>query len=93
MYENESIESVVIANEPTLGGIESEAFQKTDLKSIIIPDSVDFFGLNCFSLCRSLFSVPLESGSILSRIEKQAFIGTGLIEITLSSSVEVLGVE
>jgi hypothetical protein len=39
------------------------------------------------SLCRNW----KESGSILSRIEKYAFNGTGLVEIILPASVEMLG--
>jgi hypothetical protein len=39
----------------------------------------------------SLFSVTFESGSRLSRIENEAFLGTGLVETILSASVEFLG--
>jgi hypothetical protein len=37
--------------------------------------------------------VTFESGSKLSRIEKSVFSETGLVEIILPSSVEVLGEE
>jgi hypothetical protein len=43
-----------------------------------------------FFECRSLSSVTFESGSKLSRIEKEAFSGTSLVEIIFPGSVEVL---
>jgi hypothetical protein len=52
--------------------------------------SVEVLGESCFSVCESLSSVTFESGSILSRIEKWAFTGTGLIQIIIPASVEVL---
>jgi hypothetical protein len=45
----------------------------------------------CFSECRSLSSGAFESGARLSRIERLGFLRTGLVEIILPSSVEVLG--
>jgi prolyl-tRNA synthetase len=46
----------------------------------------------CFSGCKSLSSVTFESRSKLSKIVKEAFNRTGLVEIILPSSVEILGV-
>jgi hypothetical protein len=43
--------------------------------------------------CHSLSSVIFESRSRLSRIESNAFSETGLIEIIIPSSVEVIGDE
>jgi hypothetical protein len=43
-YENESINSIVIENLSELEGIDSEAFQKLDLKFSAIPDSVEVLG-------------------------------------------------
>jgi hypothetical protein len=42
--EKESLKSVVIENGSKLERIESEAFQKTGVKFVTIPDSVTFFG-------------------------------------------------
>jgi hypothetical protein len=81
VYEDKSIESVVIENLSQLEGIERETFQETDLKFIAISKSVEFIGANCFSWCGSLSSISFESGSRLSRIEESAFNKTGLIEI------------
>jgi hypothetical protein len=89
--ENKYIKSIVVENKSKLERIESEAFQRADLKFLAIPDSVTFLGERCFWECTSLSSVRFESESRLSRIEKWAFMETGLIEIILPSSVEFLG--
>jgi hypothetical protein len=58
---------------------------------IIRPSSVEVLSERCFSECKSLSSVTFESGSKLSRIEKNAFAGTGLIDIIIPASVDFLG--
>jgi hypothetical protein len=60
------------------------------LVKIIRPASVEVLGEWCLAVAASLSSVGFESGSRLSRIEKQAFIRTGLIEIIIVALVEVL---
>jgi hypothetical protein len=57
---------------------------------MILPSSVEVLGERCFSHCGSLSSITFESGSRLSRIEKWTFSQTGLIDIVIPSSVEVL---
>jgi hypothetical protein len=42
VYENKCIKSAVIQNISKLEGIESEAFRKTDIQFITIPESVAF---------------------------------------------------
>jgi hypothetical protein len=46
---------------------------------------------DCFGWCASFSSVTFESGSKLSHIENRAFRGTGLTEIVIPASVEVVG--
>jgi hypothetical protein len=67
------------------------AFRGTGLVEIIILASVEVLREQSFSDCKSLSSVAFESGSRLSRIEKEAFGGIGLFEVILPASVEVLG--
>jgi hypothetical protein len=45
---------------------------------------------NCFLRCVSVTSLTFESGSRLSRVEQQRFSETGLIEIEIPSSVDIL---
>jgi hypothetical protein len=45
----------------------------------------------CFSKCNSLYDVRFESDSRLSRIENREFAETGLIELVIPPSVELLG--
>jgi hypothetical protein len=61
------------------------------MTEIIIPASVEVLAEYCFSGCKSLYLVKFEAGSRLSRIEKQAFFRTGLVDMILPVSVEVLG--
>jgi hypothetical protein len=64
-----------------MSGIEKWAFEGTALIEIIIPSLVELLAKICFSEWRSLSSVTFESSSRLSRFERNAFDGTGLIEI------------
>jgi hypothetical protein len=89
--ENESIPLVVIEHKSKLERIEWKVFQKTGLKFVTVPASVEVLGENCFSSCRSLSSVTFALGSRLSRIEWWAFRETGLVETIVPASVEVLG--
>jgi hypothetical protein len=61
--------------------IQTEAFLGTDLTFVTFPSSVEVLGLKCFHEGRSLSSITFESELRLSRIEKYAFNGSGLIEI------------
>jgi hypothetical protein len=66
-------------------------FAETGLLEIGIPASVEFIGEYCFPRCVSLTSLTFESGSKLSRIEKETFAETGLHAIVIPESVEFLG--
>jgi hypothetical protein len=72
--------------------IETAAFEKTGLKFVRVPNSVEVLCEECFCMHRSLSSVTFESGSKLSQIRPVAFLAAGLVEIILPASVEVLGV-
>jgi hypothetical protein len=57
----------------------------------LIPSSVVVLGKESFNECKSLESVPFESGSRLERIEEYAFSWSGLKSILIPSSVVVFG--
>jgi hypothetical protein len=50
-----------------------------------------FFDAKCFSECRSLSFVTLESTPRLSRTEKEAFQQTGLVVILFAALFDVFG--
>jgi hypothetical protein len=60
---------------------------------IVIPVLVEGSGDECFDECRSLSFVKFESVSRLSLVEKWAFSQTGLIQIVIPASVEILDEE
>jgi hypothetical protein len=57
---------------------------------VTLPLSVELLCEYCFQQGESLTSIPFESESKLSRIEKWAFRDSGITSIHLLSSVEVL---
>jgi hypothetical protein len=61
------------------------------MTSVHLPSSVSVIGGSCFSGCRSLASITLESGSQLSQLEADAFDERGLTSIHLPASVTVIG--
>jgi predicted transcriptional regulator len=71
--------------------IRSKAFSNSSLPSIVIPQTVEIIGSVCFSDCKSLSSVSIESGSLLRRIESSAFSFSSLSSITIPRTVEILG--
>jgi hypothetical protein len=73
-----------------LSRIEMKAFSGTGFIEIVIPASVGFLGVECFSWCQSLWSVTFESGSRLSQIKHDTFAITGLVEIVIPASVKIL---
>jgi hypothetical protein len=89
-FQSKQFQFVVFENVSMLKRIEAKAFSKTNLKSIVIPKSVEVLGESCFLECRLLSSVRIESESKLTRIEKQTFARTGLIEIVIPASIEVI---
>jgi hypothetical protein len=66
-------------------------FSYTALVKIVIPLSTEVLCEGCLFECQSLSSVIFESGSRLSRIESDAFRGTGLVNIIILSPVEIWG--
>jgi hypothetical protein len=58
---------------------------------VTIPASVEVICESCFAECFSLTFVIFENVSKLSRIEKEAFYGTGLVTIEIPESVQVIG--
>lgn len=58
---------------------------KTKLRSIILPEGLKTIGQNAFYYCKNLTSVTLPQG--LEKISGHPFVGTGIPEIDLPSSV------
>jgi hypothetical protein len=58
---------------------------------VCIPRTVEIIGSSCFSYCKSLSSVSIESGSLLRRIEQQAFSSSSLPSIVIPRTVEIIG--
>jgi hypothetical protein len=70
--------------------IDECAFQKSDLKTIEIPASVEVVCKSCFSTCTLLTSVTFESISKLHRIKAFAFQGSDLTQLLLPNSIRFL---
>jgi phage protein U len=60
--------------------------------SVVIDSSVEVIGEACFSSCKSLAFVKFDANSRLSRLEKEAFCGSGLQSINLPGAREGVGV-
>jgi hypothetical protein len=58
--------------------------------SVWIPRTVEILGSFCFSDCRSLSSISIESDSLLRRIESDAFSSSSLTFIVIPRTVEIL---
>jgi hypothetical protein len=76
--------------ESRLTRIESSAFSRSSLQSIIIPRNVQILCSWCFSDCRSLSSISFESESRLTRIESSAFSESSLQSIMIPQNVQIL---
>ena len=83
-------ESIVIPNTVTVIG--ERAFEEyINLKSIVIPKSVETIDMCAFSLCTSLSKIEFEAGSRLKTIKDNAFLlCTSLKNITIPSNVETI---
>ena len=57
---------------------------------VSIPDGVEKLGESCFSNCKSLSRVTFGESSSLRRIGKDAFRGSGVVEIHIPDGVEEL---
>ena len=67
--------------------VDSEVFKKTNIVSIILPDSIRWIGDSCFEGCTSLQKVILPKN--LKALSRDLFYGcTALKTITLSNSIE-----
>jgi hypothetical protein len=86
-----SFSSISFESNSRLLRIESDAFSRSSLQSIVIPSSVEILGSSCFSECKSLSSISFESHSRLLRIASDAFSKSSLQSIVIPSSVEILG--
>jgi hypothetical protein len=68
----------------------SSAFSYSSLESIVIPSTVQILGSFCFSYCKSLSSIIVESNSRLTRIESFAVSKSSLQSILIPSNVAIL---
>lgn len=74
----------------TLRYIDKEAFSRTGLRSLVLPDSVEKIDARAFSYCVSLTSLDLGDG--LERIETDAFFNSYSIPtVTLPASLTAIG--
>jgi hypothetical protein len=60
---------------------------------VFIPRTVEIIGSSCFSSCKSLSSVFIESDSLLRRIESSAFSSTKLRSVCLLGKVQSIAVD
>ena len=62
----------------------------SNLKSVVLPDTVKYMGSHVFDYCRSLKNVQLSNN--MSRIESYMFCGcSGLEEINLAENIDTIG--
>ncbi len=61
----------------------------TELKEVILPDTITCIEERAFANCRNLTTIELPE--TLTHIEAEAFINTGLKEVTIPQSVTFLG--
>ena len=72
----------------TLTSIGDSAFERTELKSIVIPDTVTKMGDGIFKDCTQLTSVKLPNG--IKELGLEVFYGAPIPEIELPSSIRAL---
>ena len=71
-------------------GIAKRAFKEcTSFTKIVLPDSIEYIGVEAFQRCSNLTEIILPEG--LKQIPDGAFSGTGLTSITIPSSVVSIG--
>lgn len=92
---DKSIKNVVIPSKidgKTVVRIHKEAFQKSDIESIVMPDTVKVIDNNAFESCKKLSKVTLPNN--ISQINDFTFFECeSLEEIQLPNSVEILGAD
>ena len=80
-----SLRGVADAQVPT--AIAEGAFEKTEIQTVVIPDTIKVIGYKCFKDCQSLRSVAIASNSQLTFISGCAFENCAKIDkIDLSST-------
>jgi hypothetical protein len=75
---SKSLSSISSESNSQLTQIESFAFSRSSLQSIVIPSTVQILGSSCFSYCRSLSSISFDLPSQLKRKESRALFRTHL---------------
>ena len=86
-----ALEEVVLPSTlTTIGAAGSGVFQScTNLKSIVLPESVTVLGEGTFQECTSLESINIPAG--VTRIEKNVFRNTGLTSVEFHAGVTYFG--
>ncbi len=70
---------------------QSGAFARTDITSVVIPDSIVEIGYNTFNNCDELVSVSIGESSALTTIGNNAFSGCGKLESIYIPAAVTLG--
>ena len=88
-----ALEEVVLPSTlTTIGAAGSGVFQScTNLKTIVIPESVTVLGKGSFQECSSLESINIPSG--VTRIEADALRATGLVSVEFHEGVTYFGAQ
>jgi hypothetical protein len=88
-----ALEEVVLPNTlTTIGAAGSGVFQScTNLKSIVLPESVTVLGKGSFQECSSLESINIPTG--VTRIESDALRATGLKSVEFHAGVTYFGAQ
>ena len=88
-----ALEEVVLPSTlTTIGAAGSGVFQScTNLKSIVIPESVTVLGKGSFQECSSLESINIPAG--VTRIEADALRATGLVSVEFHEGVTYFGAQ
>jgi hypothetical protein len=86
----ESLSSIIFEADSRLKRIESMAFSKSSLQSIVLPRSVEILGSSCFRKCESLSSITFESESRLKRIAAQVLQNTNICSVVIPPTVSYI---
>ena len=88
-----ALEEVILPSTlTTIGAAGSGVFQScTNLKNVVIPESVTTLGVGTFAECTSLTSINIPAG--VTRIEKDVFRNTGLTSIEFHAGVTYFGAQ
>ena len=90
-FANSSLEQVIFEPDSGLHIIDEEAFARSKIQAIVIPQNVTEIRFQAFLMCSDLASVTFEEGSRLRIIGVQAFLHTPLLtSIILPDTVETV---